>query len=117
MIKQILINLLSNGVKFTLPGSTVMLGAVSDQAGLVFSVSDTGCGIPADKMDVILQPFGQVGLSVQRNYQGTGLSLPLVKPMAGLHGGALDIKSTQGKGTTATIGPPPDRLASEQKIA
>ena len=43
MIKQSLINLLSNGVKFTLPGSTVMLGAVSDQAGLVFSVSDTGC--------------------------------------------------------------------------
>ena len=93
------------------------MGAVSDQAGLMFSVSDTGCGIPADKMNVVLQPFGQADMSLQRNYEGTGLGLPLVKSMAELHGGTLDIKSTEGKGTIASIWLPSDRFASEQKIA
>ena len=54
---------------------------------------------------------------MQRNYEGTGLGLPLVKSMAELHGGSLDIQSTEGKGTIASIWLPPDRFASAQKIA
>ena len=117
MIKQMLINLLSNGVKFTPTGGTITLGAVIDEDGLVFSVSDTGCGIPADKMAVILEPFGQADMSLQRNYEGTGLGLPLVKAMAELHGGTLDIQSTEGEGTVASVRLPSRRLARELKIA
>ena len=117
MIKQILLNLLSNAVKFTPPGGTVTLSAAVDDTGMVFSVSDTGCGIPDDKMDIILEPFGQADMSLQRQYEGTGLGLPLVKSMAELHGGTLDIQSIEGKGTTASIWLPPDRITSEQKIA
>ena len=117
MIKQILLNLLSNAVKFTPPSGAVTLCASVDNDGLMFSVSDTGCGIPADKMDIILEPFGQTDMSLHRQYEGTGLGLPLVKGMTELHGGTLDIRSSEGKGTTASILLPSDRLISEQKIA
>lgn len=117
MMKQILINLLSNGVKFTPPGGTVTLNASCDGTGFMFSVSDTGCGIPADKMKVILEPFGQADMSLQRNFEGTGLGLPLVKAMAELHNGVLDIQSTPGEGTTATVWLPPAKVTEERQIA
>lgn len=103
MIKQILLNLLSNAVKFTPEGGFVTLSAEADSLGFVFSVADTGCGIPEDKLEIILQPFGQADMTLQRNYEGTGLGLPLVKAMAELHGGSLEIFSRNGAGTTATV--------------
>ena len=103
MIKQILINLLSNAVKFTPEGGTVTLSAQATEDGFTFSVADTGIGIPADKMEVILEPFGQADSRLERAYEGTGLGLPLVKSMTELHGGILDIQSTEGEGTVATI--------------
>jgi len=117
MLKQMLSNLLSNGVKFTAPGGTVTLSAVSDQTGLSFSVTDNGCGIPANKMDVIMQPFGQADMSLHRNYEGTGLGLPLVKAMAELHGGTLAIRSAEGEGTTAFIWVPSHRLVQAHNVA
>ena len=118
MIKQILLNLLSNAVKFTPEGGMVTLSAEADSTGFIFSVADTGCGIPEDKMDVIQQPFGQADMTLQRNYEGTGLGLPLVKAMAELHGGKLEIFSREGKGTTATVRLPVNCIVAErQQIA
>ncbi|MBT5048645.1 MAG: PAS domain S-box protein, partial [Rhodospirillaceae bacterium] len=117
MIKQILLNLLSNAVKFTPADGTVTLSAGVDGAGLTVSVSDTGNGIPAEKMAVILEPFGQADMTLQRQFEGTGLGLPLAKGMTELHGGSLTIESTEGKGTTASVSLPADRFVSEQKTA
>lgn len=118
MLKQILSNLLSNAVKFTPQGGMVELSAEANSLGFTFSVSDTGCGIPEDKMDVILQPFGQADMTLQRNYEGTGLGLPLVNAMTELHGGKLEIFSREGRGTTATVRLPGDRIIeTNEKIA
>ena len=117
MIKQILLNLLSNAIKFTPTGGTVSLRAKVEETGFVFSVSDTGIGIPDDKMDAVLEPFGQADMSLHREFEGTGLGLPLVKSMVELHGGLLKIESTMGEGTTATIHLPANRLVREQQIA
>ncbi|MGB0629611.1 MAG: ATP-binding protein [Alphaproteobacteria bacterium] len=119
MLKQILLNLLSNAVKFTPEGGTVTLVAHADDNGFSISVTDTGCGIPADKMQVILEPFGQADMTLGRTYEGTGLGLPLVKAMTELHGGALEIDSTEGAGTTATVLLPAEKILKrkEAKIA
>jgi signal transduction histidine kinase len=118
MIKQILLNLLSNAVKFTPEGGMVELSAEANSLGYMFSISDTGCGIPEDKMDIILEPFGQADMTLQRNYEGTGLGLPLVKAMTELHGGTLEIFSREGRGTTTTVRLPGDRIVeATDKIA
>ena len=119
MLKQILLNLLSNAVKFTPEEGTVTLTATADENGFVVSVTDTGCGIPADKMEVILEPFGQADMTLGRTYEGTGLDLPLVKAMTELHGGTLEIDSTEGEGTTATIRLPAEKVlkSKEKQIA
>lgn len=118
MIKQILLNLLSNAVKFTPEGGMVTLSAEAASQGFIFAVADTGCGIPQDKMDIILQPFGQADMTLQRNYEGTGLGLPLVKAMVELHGGTLEIFSREGRGTTTTVRMPGDRIVEQtDKIA
>jgi PAS domain S-box-containing protein len=117
MIKQVLLNLLSNAVKFTPEGGTVKLVARAGQNGFVFSVSDTGIGIPADKMEIILQPFGQADSRLERAYEGTGLGLPLVKSMTELHQGTFAIVSKEGEGTTATVTLPPERFVEQRKTA
>lgn len=118
MVKQILLNLLSNAVKFTPEGGMVELSGEVNSLGLAFSVADTGCGIPEDKMDIILEPFGQADMTLHRNYEGTGLGLPLVKAMVELHGGVLEILSREGKGTTATVRFPADRIVERpQQLA
>jgi signal transduction histidine kinase len=66
-------------------------------------------------MDIILQPFGQADMTLQRNYEGTGLGLPLVNAMVELHGGTLDIFSRDGKGTTATVHFPVDRVMERRQ--
>lgn len=115
MMKQILLNLLSNAVKFTPEGGMVSLTAEVNSLGFAFSVSDTGCGIPEDKMDVILEPFGQADMTLQRNYEGTGLGLPLVKAMTELHGGTLELFSREGQGTTATVRMPISTVMEERR--
>ena len=116
IIKQILINLLSNAVKFTPKGGTVTIRAAAGPDGFEFSVTDTGIGIPAEKMQIILEPFGQVDSRLERVYQGTGLGLPLVKSMTELHGGRLDIQSTEGQGTIATVRLPSNCIGTYQEM-
>jgi signal transduction histidine kinase len=103
-LRQILINLLGNAVKFTPSGGKVSLSAeATPDGGLVFRIADTGIGIPADKMDVAMAPFGQVDSSLARKYEGTGLGLPLTKRLVEMHGGTFHLTSEPGRGTIATV--------------
>jgi PAS domain S-box-containing protein len=108
---QILINLLSNAFKFTPPGGRVTLGAAwRSDGGLAISVSDTGIGIAAEDIPLVLSAFGQVESMLSRQHHGTGLGLPLAKSLAELHGASLDLQSTPAVGTTVTIWLPPGRV-------
>ena len=100
-VAQILINLLSNAVKFTPAGGRVEVAAALDAAGgIVLSVADTGIGIAAKDMALVLAPFGQVASAMSRQHSGTGLGLPLTKALVELHGGELSLDSMPGVGTT-----------------
>ena len=104
-LKQILFNLVGNAIKFTDHGAvTVHVHQLNknNQTGkirLLFSIEDTGIGIPDDKVDHIFEPFTQVDGSYMRRHQGTGLGLGIVKRLAGLMGGDLAIESKEGVGT------------------
>ena len=103
-LRRVLINLLTNAVKFTEPGGSVWLRARREADGtMALSVADTGIGIPPDKMELVMQPFGQVDSSPSRRHQGVGLGLPLAKRLVELHGGTMAIASTPGKGTIVTV--------------
>jgi signal transduction histidine kinase len=103
-VKQILLNLLTNAVKFTPQGGRVTLFA-SDTDGpyIVLGVSDTGIGIAADDLPRVLEPFGQVENIFTQTRGGTGLGLPLAKMLTALHGGRLSIDSKLGEGTIVRV--------------
>jgi signal transduction histidine kinase len=109
-LKQILLNLLSNSVKFTPAGGRVTIGATASAEGLRLTIADTGIGIAATDLEKALRPFGQIDSRMTRKYQGTGLGLPLTNSMIELHGGTLELQSELGKGTVAIIWLPPARM-------
>jgi signal transduction histidine kinase len=110
-VKQILLNLLGNAVKFTPAGGKVTIGArLLPSRGLSLSVTDTGLGIAAEDIPQALKPFGQIERTLSRRHGGVGLGLPLSKHLAELHDGALEIASEPGKGTTVSIYFPPGRV-------
>jgi signal transduction histidine kinase len=110
-LKQILLNLLSNSIKFTRPGGTITIaGELVANDDFAISVSDTGIGMAESEIPKALAPFGQVDSSLTRKYAGTGLGLPLVKSLAELHGGTLALTSTLGVGTRATVYLPANRV-------
>ena len=102
-IMQIILNLLSNAVKFTKPGGSVKVECLPREEYVCIRVTDTGIGIPANKIDVVTRPFEQAASSYTRNHEGTGLGLSITKDLIELHGGNLHIESTVGVGTTVTI--------------
>lgn len=104
-LKQALLNLLSNSVKFTPSGGTVTLALTKNALKkLVYvSVADTGIGMSEQDIPKALSSFGQVDNKLSRKYEGTGLGLPLTKKLVELMGGVFDIQSTPGKGTTVTL--------------
>jgi two-component system, cell cycle sensor histidine kinase PleC len=113
LMKQILINLLTNAVKFTPRGGRITVGArVAMRGELEISVADTGIGMHAKDIEIALKPFGQVDSGFDRKQEGTGLGLPLVKSLTELHGGILDIQSEPGVGTSVTVRLPPYRLGT-----
>ena len=117
-LKQVLINLMANSVKFTPPGGRVTVSVASDDdGGLTVKVSDTGIGIPEDQIEKILVPFVQVESAFARKHAGTGLGLPLAKALVELHDGILTIESELGIGTTVSIWLPPERVLSDEKTA
>ncbi len=115
MLRQMLLNLLSNAVKFTPRGGRAWVSAAVADRILKIAVHDTGVGMAAQDIPKALAPFGQVRGVLSREHQGTGLGLPLVKSLAELHGGTLDLDSLPGKGTVVTINLPlrnPARMLS-----
>ena len=103
-MKQVLINLLSNAVKFTANGGAVEVRA--DQLpsqDIQVSVRDTGIGMDPKDIPTALSVFGQIDSSLARNFEGTGLGLPLVKALVESHGGLLEIDSALGRGTTVSF--------------
>jgi signal transduction histidine kinase len=110
LLKQMLLNLLSNACKFTPAGGHIDCTVTMSDDGVRFAVTDTGIGIPEEHLSRVVQPFVQVDSSLARRHEGTGLGLSLVKAMAELHGGRLELASTVGQGTTAAVVLPPSRL-------
>ena len=110
-LRQIMLNLLSNAIKFTPPDGKIIVKAwCSPDAGHVIQVSDTGIGIAAEDIPKALSPFGQIDNKLSREYQGTGLGLPLTKFLTEMHGGSLNVESELGVGTTITIRLPSGRV-------
>jgi signal transduction histidine kinase len=109
-MKQILINLVSNAVKFSDDCGTVRIEGNVTPNGLRLAVRDTGVGIAADDIPKALSPFTQLDGTLSRAHEGTGLGLPLAKYMTELHGGTLSIDSEPGVGTTVFIDIPASRL-------
>jgi len=110
-LTQVLLNLLSNGVKFTEAGGSVSVAAGAAPAGaLAITITDTGIGMTERELAVAMEPFRQVDNRIARRYEGAGLGLPLAKAFVELQGGHLQITSTPGTGTTARILFPPSRL-------
>lgn len=102
-LQQVLINIVGNAVKFTEEGGVVALDVDRKGQDIVFTVSDTGIGIPADRIAELGRPFVQVQSDYARKYEGTGLGLSLVKGLVALHGGRVEIASRLGEGTVVSI--------------
>jgi signal transduction histidine kinase len=109
-IKQVLLNILSNAVKFTQEGGKVTLSAMSAaDGGLRVEIQDNGIGMDEVGIRIALSPFGQVDSKLARKYEGTGLGLPLTKSLVEAHDGVLEIQSHLGSGTTVVVQFPPER--------
>ncbi len=102
-LRQMVLNLLSNALKFTPGGGEVSIDVYRRGKNIAISVSDTGVGMREEDIATALEPFGQVENQQILNHQGTGLGLPLTKQLAELHGGKLELESQPGRGTTVTI--------------
>jgi signal transduction histidine kinase len=112
MVRQILVNILSNAVKFTGTGGVVSLTAsLRSNGSFVVSISDTGIGMSPEDVKLALTPFGQADNSLSRKHAGTGLGLPLAKAMMELHNGRLMVRSAPGRGTTIILVFPAERVA------
>ncbi len=102
-VRQILINLLSNALKFTPEGGSVTLRVVVEEAQAILQVQDTGIGIPSDRQAQIFLKFQQIDSSYQRKYEGTGLGLSLTELLVDLHGGKIQVDSVVDKGSCFTV--------------
>ena len=102
-VKQILLNLTTNAIKFTPEGGMVRISVEAKSAGLIVHVSDTGIGISQADIERLAQPFEQIDSQHSRQHEGTGLGLALSKSLVELHGGNFKINSVVGEGTTVTF--------------
>ena len=115
-VTQILLNLISNALKFTPPGGRVTVSAADAIGGVVFEIADTGCGIPADDVAKLTEPFVRGQIDPYLTKDGWGLGLSIVRSLVALHDGDFDIESEPGSGTTVKI-TLPERSATEQNEA
>ncbi|MDJ0942663.1 MAG: PAS domain S-box protein [Kiloniellales bacterium] len=112
-LKQVMINLLSNAFKFTSEGGKVTVTATADPVqGFVIRVADDGIGMAAADIPRALARFGQIDGSLARDFNGTGLGLPLSKALVEMHGGSLEIESAPSAGTVVTLRLPAARLTA-----
>jgi signal transduction histidine kinase len=113
-MKQMLLNLVANAIKFTPAGGSVAIDAArSAEGGVTISVADTGIGIAAEHLAKVLEPFYQVDSSLARQHEGTGLGLTVVAAMAASHGAGFRLDSRLGEGTVATLDFPAFRVVRE----
>ncbi len=112
LVRQILINLITNAIKYSHKSGTIdVVAKLDEQNNMLLIVRDYGVGIPKDRIREAMEPFGQIHDPTRSNtQQGTGLGLPLTKAMAELHGGELGLKSDTGEGTEVTIRFPRGRV-------
>ena len=111
LLKQIVLNPLTNAVKYNQEGGTITLSAfVNTGNGISIVVADTGVGIAEEHMDLVMEPFSQVHADAHLSHEGTGLGLSLSKQLIELHDGTLELESEIGKGTTVTICLPAERI-------
>ncbi len=117
-LKQVLINLLNNAVKFTPANGQVILKvkARQEQKCLEFAISDTGIGISAADLQRLFTPFTQVDGSLARQYEGTGLGLALVKRLTEMHGGTVTVTSVVGQGSCFTVSLPWEPVPAAQQV-
>ncbi|WP_395017009.1 sensor histidine kinase [Dongia sp.] len=110
-IRQVLLNLLGNSIKFTGKDGTITVSArVSSVGKFLLTVADTGVGIPEDALESVMEAFVQCGDALTRSHHGSGLGLPLCKALTEMHCGCLTLESEVGKGTCVTISLPPQRV-------
>lgn len=102
-LRQVLLNLLSNAIKFTQPGGEIRLMCHADAHVVEFIVTDTGIGIPRDKLAAVFEPFVQVNRSLAQPVEGTGLGLAISRDMVEGMGGTLTAASELGKGSTFRV--------------
>ena len=102
-MRQILINILSNAIKFNERGGNIYIRAFDEGSKINITVTDTGLGIPTDEIERVLKPFEQLDNRYSRTRDGSGLGLSIVEGLITLHGGSLAIVSEVGKGTTVSI--------------
>jgi signal transduction histidine kinase len=112
--KQILLNLLSNALKFTQAGGRVSVTtAIRDGGELVIAVVDSGIGIAPEHIERVFEPFEQIADHLTRQNEGTGLGLSIARALTELHGGRLSLRSTVGVGTTIELHLPSERVDSD----
>jgi cell cycle sensor histidine kinase DivJ len=105
-LRQILLNLLSNAVKFTPEGGAIVVMARASGENLILAVGDSGVGISPEEAAILGQPYTQATSARDTDQRGTGLGLSLVRALAELHGGKMNIASRQGEGTTISVSLP-----------
>lgn len=118
-IKQMVLNLVSNAIKFTDPGGYINISVSKEDAYIRVSVADNGIGIPKQDLPRLAQPFEQSSADENRNSKGSGLGLSLTKSFAEMHGGRLELESEFGKGTTVSFVLPinPPKKPQSEKVA
>jgi signal transduction histidine kinase len=116
-VKQIVLNLLTNAIKFSHPGGTIEIILRNVAGAVAIAVDDRGIGMDAQEVDLAMTRFGQVASPWARKHDGTGLGLPLAIGLIELHGGTLEIRSTKGVGTIATVTFPRGRSQQVSDLA
>jgi signal transduction histidine kinase len=114
-LRQIVLNLLSNSIRFTPAGGTVAVKAWLERDRLVIEVKDTGVGIAEEDLQIVFEPFGQMGNAFDRKGGGSGLGLPLTKKLVEMHQGTLEINSVRDSGTSVRLNFPPHRVVGAQR--
>ena len=114
LMKQVLINLVTNAIKFTEAGEVSVAAGIADGSPW-FEVRDTGIGIPPEDLERVMQPFVQIADAMTRNHEGSGLGLPLAKSLTELHGGTIRLTSAPGTGTVVRVNLPAERLVARNE--
>jgi signal transduction histidine kinase len=116
-LRQMLLNLIDNAIKFTPSGGEASVTAAVRDGAITLRVNDSGIGMSAEQVFVALEPFGRIGNALNNNTAGAGLGLPICKRLAELHGATLAIETAPGKGTSCTITFPAVRTIARSNAA